>query len=206
MIVKRLFDFGAAAVGLCILFPAFLCIALWIKCDSPGPVFFRQLRVGKGGKSFLIHKFRTMFVDSNAAGLQITVDHDNRITRSGKWLRKYKIDELPQLIDVLYGSMSLVGPRPEVPRYVDVYPPALKREILSIRPGITDYASIYFKNESEMLSTSGDPEKTYVEKILPIKLAYYEKYVGSQSLKIDLLIIFKTLMAIFIARKENDEK
>src|SRR5579884_2404141 len=134
MTVKRLFDFGVAAIGLCILFPAFLCIALWIKFDSPGPVFFRQLRVGKGGRNFLIHKFRTMYINASATGLQITVGHDCRITRSGKWLRKYKVDELPQLIDVLCGSMSLVGPRPEVPRYVDVYPPLLKRKILSIRP------------------------------------------------------------------------
>lgn len=197
---KRIFDFVLATIGLVILSPLFILIALWIKMDSSGPVFFRQTRVGLNGRVFRIHKFRTMRTDAEKIGPQITVGRDARVTRSGELLRKYKIDELPQLIDVLVGSMSFVGPRPEVPRYVDKYPADVKEKALSVRPGITDRASIEFKDENEILGGSSDPEKDYVEKILPIKLKYHLEYVASASLSEDLKLIFLTLKEIFISR------
>lgn len=197
---KRLFDFTAALVGLLILSPLFLFLAGWIKFDSKGPIFFRQKRVGLNGRTFWIHKFRSMRNDSEKAGLQITVGQDARITRSGHFLRKFKLDELPQLIDVLSGSMSLVGPRPEVPRYVDKYPLDVKDLVLSVRPGITDFASIEFKDENMILGESKDPEKDYVEKILPIKLKYHAAYAKNASFSEDLGIIFRTLKEIFISR------
>ena len=163
--VKRLFDLLGAALALLLLSPLLLLIALAIRLDSPGPVFFRQLRVGRHGVPFRIHKFRTMAAD--APGLPLTVGADPRITRVGARLRDLRLDELPQLIDVLAGSMSLVGPRPEVPRYVAHYPPELRERVLSVRPGITDPASLLFIDEAELLRRAADPEREYIEVIMP---------------------------------------
>jgi len=194
---KRLFDVIAASAGLLLLAPLLLVVALWVRLDSPGPVLFRQQRVGRHGVLFDILKFRTMVArpyDDN--GRQITVGRDPRITRAGRFLRSSKLDELPQLINVLQGTMSLVGPRPEVPRYVDCYPPAVRADVLSVAPGITDLASILYKEESEILGRAADPERAYVETILPVKLAYYQRYVREQSFWLDLRIIFRTLAAV----------
>lgn len=179
-----------------VLLPVLLLIAILIRLDSRGPVFFRQERVGQFGRVFRIHKFRTMVVDAEARGMQITVGADPRVTRVGAALRRYKVDELPQLIDVLFGQMSLVGPRPEVPRYVACYPQDVKELVLSVRPGITDRASIEFKDENEILGRADDPHRAYVEKVLPIKLRYYVDYVNNRSLLGDVGIIFSTLRAI----------
>lgn len=193
---KRLFDFCASGVGLLFLSPLLLVVAIVIKLDSHGPVFFRQERVGQFGKLFRIHKFRTMVVNAEGRGMQITVGSDPRVTKVGKFLRRYKLDELPQLIDVVLGRMSLVGPRPEVPRYVACYPDDVKDLVLSVRPGITDRASIEFKDENEILGRAADPHRAYVEEVLPIKLGYYVDYVKSRSLFGDVAIIFSTLLAI----------
>ena len=200
MMLKRLFDIFFSLTALFLLAPLFLIIAVIIKLDSTGPVFFRQDRVGKKGKLFRIHKFRTMTTSSEEKGLQITVGKDPRITRSGAFLRKYKLDELPQLLDVVLGKMSLVGPRPEVPHYVEYYPDEIRKQVLSVRPGITDLASIEFKSENEILARSDDPQRSYVEDILPIKLQYYMDYVKSRSFKSDVRILLDTLIAVFIKK------
>jgi len=192
---KRLFDLVLAGVGLIVLAPVFAAIALWVKLDSPGPVFFRQVRIGQHGKPFRIHKFRTM-LPSSGTPLQLTVGEDSRITRSGRFLRRLKLDELAQLVDVVQGSMSLVGPRPEVPKYVALYPDDVRAIVLSVKPGITDSASIRYRNESEILARAADPEREYVEAILPVKLQYYVQYVNTRTLAADLRIILKTLGAI----------
>lgn len=192
---KRLFDLAASFTGLLLLAPLFVLAALWIKCDSPGPVLFRQQRVGRHGKLFAIYKFRTMTA-APAETLQLTVGRDARITRAGQFLRHYKLDELPQLINVLQGAMSLVGPRPEVPRYVACYPPAVRAIVLSVAPGITDWASILYREESTILGSAADPERAYRETILPAKLDYYVRYVEQRSFWTDLRIIFSTLAAI----------
>ncbi|WP_298832092.1 sugar transferase [uncultured Piscinibacter sp.] len=188
---KRVFDLVVAGAGLLLLSPLLLLIALAIRLDSPGPVFFRQERVGRGGRRFRIHKFRTM--RHGAAGSPITIGADARITRVGAFLRRAKLDELPQLIDVLAGAMSLVGPRPEVPRYVAMYPPALRDKVLSVRPGITDPASIEYRDESERLARAADPEHEYVHVIMPAKLRLAEAYVERASLATDLRVILRTL-------------
>ena len=196
---KRLFDILFATLGLIVLSPVFLVIAIWIKIDDPaGPVFFRQKRVGLNQKDFFIHKFRTMYVDAEKRGLKITVGKDPRITKSGHFLRKFKVDEFPQLIDVLIGKMSIVGPRPEVPQYVAKYPEEKRNRLFTMRPGITDWASVKFKDENEILSNSTDPEKTYIEEILPIKISYYEKYFQEASFITDVKIILFTLKEVFI--------
>lgn len=195
--LKRLFDLVIAAFGLALLTPGLLAVALWIKLDSPGPVFFRQVRVGRGGRPFRIHKLRTMRVDAPAHGPAITVHEDPRITRCGMLLRHYRIDELPQLIDVVLGHMSLVGPRPEVPRFVALYPPALREQVLSVRPGITDPAALEFVDEAELLAQAGDAERTYVEDILPRKLQRQLEYVRRASLASDLAVIGRTLRMLF---------
>lgn len=195
MIKKRIFDLFFTIPALILLTPVFFIIGLWVKLDSPGPIFFRQIRVGRHEKPFKIFKFRTMQVDMEKHG-QLTVGNDNRITKSGKWLRQYKLDELPQLLNVFKGEMSLVGPRPEVPRYVALYPQKSRDLILSIPPGITDLASIKFKNENEILGNSIDPEKTYIEEILPIKICHCEEYAKQNSLWLDLKIILTTLLKI----------
>jgi len=193
---KRIFDFFFTIPGLLMLFPLFTIIAIWIKLDSSGPVFFRQERVGRFGKPFRIFKFRTMCLDAEAMGRQITVGPDPRITRSGAFLRKYKLDELPQLLNVLTGEMSLVGPRPEVPRYVALYPDKVREQVLSVPPGITDYASIEYKDENAILGRATDPDRAYIDEVMPVKLDYCRRYVEERSLWVDLLLILKTLKAI----------
>lgn len=193
--IKRLFDILASLAGLVLLAPLFVLIALAIKIDSAGPVFFRQQRVGRYGEPFRIFKFRTMSARTDKTR-QLTVGDDCRITGVGHFLRHYKIDELPQLINVLHGTMSLVGPRPEVPRYVACYPPDARRIVLSVTPGITDWASILYREESRILGQASDPEKAYVDTILPIKLRYYMRYVQERNFWTDLQIICKTLVAI----------
>ena len=193
---KRVFDWLASSLGLLLLAPVLVFLAVWIKLDSQGPVFFRQERVGLAGRTFKIHKFRTMVPDAEKRGLQITVGTDGRITRVGHWLRKYKLDELPQLLDVWLGHMSLVGPRPEVPRYVAWYPADVREVVLSVRPGITDRASIEFKDENEILGRAADPHTAYVNEVLPIKLRYYVEYVNTRSLLGDMSLIFKTFISL----------
>jgi len=194
--LKRLFDLVFSAVGLLALSTFFLVIALLIKIDSAGPIFFRQVRVGRYLCPFRIHKFRTMVVNAPDLGPSVTTAADLRVTRVGKILRKYKLDELPQLIDVFLGDMSLVGPRPEVPKYVDAYSDADKTIIFSVKPGITDKASIEFRNENELIANSSDVDSVYLEKILPIKLVYYREYVETHSLWLDIKIILKTFWLI----------
>jgi len=194
---KRLLDILLSALGLLLLSPLLLVIALWVKLDSPGPALFRQQRIGRHGKPFAIHKFRTMRVDAPAQGPQITIGADPRITRSGAILRRYKLDELPQLWDVLRGAMSLVGPRPEVARYVALYPDDLRQLVLSVRPGITDLASIEYRDEGAVLARSSDPERSYVEEVMPAKLALAAQYVRTQSLAGDLRLILRTIKAIW---------
>ena len=194
--MKRLFDFTASFFGLILLAPIFVLSALWIMIDSKGPIFFRQERVGFQGINFRIHKFRTMVLNAEKKGKQITVGADPRITTVGGFLRKYKLDELPQLIDVLVGNMSLVGPRPEVPKYIDRYSDDEKHDVLSVKPGITDNASIEFRDESELLASSKDPEATYINEVLPKKIALYRKYVKERSFFGDVVIIFKTIFLI----------
>lgn len=191
---KRAFDLAAALCGLLLLAPLLGAIALWIRLDSPGPVLFRQLRIGRHGVPFSIFKFRTM--TAQPAGAQLTVGQDARITRAGRLLRHYKLDELPQLFNVLQGSMSLVGPRPEVPRYVACYPPDVRRIVLSVAPGITDWASIHYKDENAILGHAADPEQAYIDTILPVKLEYYVRYVQERSFWTDLRIIASTITAI----------
>lgn len=193
---KHLFDFVSSLAGLVLLSPLFVVIAVWIRIDSSGPVFFRQVRVGRHGRPFRIFKFRTMYEDAEARGRKITVGDDPRITRAGRFLRKFKLDELPQLFNVIKGEMSLVGPRPEVPRYVEFYPEEVRRQVLSIRPGITDFASILYKDESTVLAGAADPEATYVNVILPEKLKYFVRYVSERTLWLDFKIILLTLMEI----------
>ena len=191
LLLKRLFDMAASGIGLLLLAPLLLVLAAWIKCDSAGPVFFLQERVGLCGKLFRIIKFRSM--RQHHAGPQITVGEDARITRSGRFIRAYKLDELPQLLNVLLGDMSIVGPRPEVPRYVALYPADVRDEVLSVRPGMTDWASVQYRSESALLAQSPDPERTYVETVLPAKLALCQQYVRERSLLLDLKIIAMTL-------------
>lgn len=187
---KRLFDIAASALGLLLLAPLLLLAALWIRLDSPGPALFRQIRVGRFGVPFTIHKFRTMRVEPGAA---LTVGADPRITCSGHVLRQTKLDELPQLWDVLRGAMSLVGPRPELPRYVALYPAEMRERVLAVRPGITDPASLAFSHEAELLAASADPEREYREVILPAKLKLSADYAASASLATDLRLIWATL-------------
>jgi lipopolysaccharide/colanic/teichoic acid biosynthesis glycosyltransferase len=196
MMSKRLFDLMLSTLGLLLLCPVLLLIAVLIKLDSPGPVFYRQERVGRFEGLFRIHKFRTMRHEPQATGLQITVGADSRITRVGHFLRGSKLDELPQLIDVWLGDMSLVGPRPEVPRYVAHYPEAMKRKVLSVRPGITDIASIEYRDESAVLARAKDPEQAYIHEVLPHKLALAASYVDQASVWMDIKLIWRTLLAI----------
>jgi lipopolysaccharide/colanic/teichoic acid biosynthesis glycosyltransferase len=198
LIAKRIFDILLSAAGLVCLSPLLLVTAVCIKLESRGPVFFRQERVGRFGKIFRIHKFRTMHDDDERAGPLVTQTNDRRITRVGRVLRKYKLDELAQLIDVLKGDMSLVGARPEVPKYVAYYPPHVKASVLALRPGITDLAAILYRQESDLLTNSSDPERDYLEKILPVKLRYYMEYTNHRSLWGDMVLILRTLKAIVV--------
>jgi lipopolysaccharide/colanic/teichoic acid biosynthesis glycosyltransferase len=197
IIAKRVFDFLCAAMGLLVLAPLFLIIAIGIKLDDRGPILFRQIRVGQLGRKFEIYKFRTMVTNAEALGKQITVGNDPRITVIGTFLRKYKLDELPQLINVLKGEMSLVGPRPEVPKYVSLYTPE-QRQVLSVLPGITDLASIQFRHENELLARAPNSEQTYVEEIMPRKLALNQIYIRQSSLLFDLRIILETLRRLIL--------
>ena len=192
---KRAFDLLGASLGLLLLAPVLLLTALWIRLDSPGPVLYRQQRVGRGGRLFTIYKFRTMR-QRPVDGPQLTVGADPRVTRAGHFLRHYKLDELPQLWNVVQGSMSLVGPRPEVPRYVDCYPLAQRRVVLSVAPGMTDWAAIRYRDENAILARSADPERAYVEAILPVKLDYYVRYVRERTFWGDVRILAHTLAAI----------
>lgn len=192
---KRAFDLVVALAGLALLSPLLLLASAWIKWDSPGPVLFRQQRVGRRGRMFTIYKFRTMH-QRPLAGAELTVGADPRITCAGAVLRRYKLDELPQLLNVVLGTMSLVGPRPEVPRYVACYPAPLRRIVLSVSPGITDWASILYKDENAILARSGDPERAYIDTVLPAKLDYYVRYVHEHTFWTDLHIIARTLVAI----------
>ena len=196
--LKRALDLLAAAAGLLLLAPLFLLMALAIKLDTPGPVFFRQERVGRHGRPFRIFKFRTMTVSPPTGGIQITVAGDLRITRVGAVLRRTKLDELAQLIDVLRGTMSLVGPRPEVPRYVAHYPPEWRERLLSVRPGITDFASVRYHDENELLAQASDPEREYIDVVLPTKLRYALHYVDNPTLASDLQVLGLTLRTVFI--------
>lgn len=193
--VKRCIDIVVSGVGLILFSPLLVLAALAVKLSSRGPVFFRQERIGRDFKPFRIFKFRTMVTDAPKLGAQITAGADPRITRVGRFLRKSKIDELPQLLNVFKGDMSLVGPRPEVPKYVEMFPDDY-REILRVRPGITDPASIKYRDESAILGQADDPERVYVERILPDKIAIARSYVATQSLLGDVAIICRTLAAI----------
>lgn len=192
---KRLFDLLISFLGLVVLSPLFLIVSLFIISDSRGGIFYYQRRVGKNNKDFNLIKFRTMMTGADNKGLLTIGEQDYRITKTGRWLRKYKLDELPQLINILKGEMSFVGPRPEVRKYVDLYSPE-EAIVLSVRPGLTDYASLEYINENEVLSTFSDPEKAYVEIIMPAKLLLNLKYIREQGMITDLEIIFKTLRKI----------
>ena len=196
--MKRLFDFLASSLGLLILSPLFLILAVWIPLDSPGPVLYRQTRVGRGGRDFRIFKFRTMQAGADKGSLVTIGGRDPRVTRAGNVLRRLKLDELPQLINVLAGDMSLVGPRPEVRKYVDLYTPE-QRHVLDVRPGMTDAASIKYRNESELLGQAGDPEDYYIHVIMPDKLAINLDYVRNHSFWGDIKLIFRTIWTV-IAR------
>lgn len=193
--LKRAMDVVVSAAALCVLWPLYLIIALAIVIDDPGPVFYRQVRVGRGGKPFRIFKFRSMVVDADKKGLEITVGHDRRITRVGAFLRKTKLDELAQLLNVLCGQMSFVGPRPEVPRYVELYTP-YQRQVLLVRPGITDYASIAYRHENDLLDAAQDPERMYIEQIMPAKIELNMKYLREISPAADIRLILKTVEAV----------
>ena len=197
--MKRLFDIVASGLGLIVLSPVFLILAIWIKCDSEGPVFYRQVRVGRWNKDFRIFKFRSMRVGADKGSLVTIGGRDPRITRSGYFIRKFKFDELPQLINVFVGDMSLVGPRPEVRHYVDYYTPE-QMHVLDVRPGITDPASIKFRNENELMEKAEDPEKYYIEVIMQEKIRLYLEYVEKHNFLYDLGLIFKTFWVIVSER------
>lgn len=194
--MKRIFDISITLPALLVLSPLLLLIALLIKADSAGPVLYLQERIGKNRIPFFIYKFRTMHVDADKKGLLTVGGRDPRVTRIGYGLRKYKLDELPQLLNVLAGTMSLVGPRPEVKKYVDLYT-GEQLKVLSITPGITDYASIAFSDENERLARSSQPEHTYIREIMPAKLQLNLKYLEEQSLMTDVKIILRTIRKIF---------
>ena len=193
--LKRLMDVTVSGAALFVLWPVLLLVAAAIRIDDPGPVFYRQVRVGRGGKEFRIFKFRTMVVDADKKGLQITVGRDNRITRVGAFLRKTKLDELAQLLNVFTGEMSFVGPRPEVPKYVNMYTP-YQRQVLLVRPGITDYASIAYRNENDMLEGAEDPERMYIDVIMPDKIELNMKYLREISPLADIRLILSTIVAV----------
>jgi lipopolysaccharide/colanic/teichoic acid biosynthesis glycosyltransferase len=201
--MKRTLDVGAAALGLVLLGPLFLVIALAIAIEDGGPVFFRQQRVGRGGELFRVWKFRTMRVDAERTGGQLTVGHDPRITRVGRWLRGGKLDELPQLVNVLRGEMSFVGPRPEVPRYVALYSPE-QRAVLDERPGITDPASLRYYDESVVLANATDPEGLYVSQVMPEKIRLNLEYAARATPMTDLFIVLSTLRRIVM--RSHDEQ
>lgn len=194
-VIKRIFDFLASLVGIIILSPVLIIVSFIIKFSSKGPVFFKQVRVGKAGKEFEILKFRTMVTDAEKLGKQITVGRDPRITPIGHFLRKYKLDELPQLFNVLFGDMSLVGPRPEVPYYTKFYN-VEQQVVLNVKPGITDYASIKYSDENAILGASANPEETYINQVMPDKLNINLEYIAKRSVVEDIRVILLTLSKI----------
>lgn len=191
--IKRIFDFVVSLIGAIVLSPILLIVAIAIKIDSKGKVLFLQKRVGRNGKPFYIYKFRTMVTDAEKLGKQITVGEDNRITKVGAFLRKYKIDELPQLLNVVKGDMSLVGPRPEVPRYVELYNEE-ERKVLEVRPGITDLASLRYKDENDILGKVENPEEYYINVIMKDKLKLNLEYIEKSNILFDISLIFKTII------------
>lgn len=193
--LKRIFDILLSGIGILLLLPIFLFVIIWIKADSKGSAFYRQLRVGQFGKDFSLLKFRSMRIGSDKAGLLTIGGRDPRVTRSGFFIRKYKIDELPQLINVFLGHMSLVGPRPEVRKYVDLYNET-QRRVLLVKPGITDLASLEYFDENELLAKSEHPEKTYVEVVMPHKLELNLQYIDQSGLLADVRIILRTIKRI----------
>lgn len=198
--MKRLLDLTASIIGLALLFPFFILLAAAIKLDTAGPVFFRQWRMGRHERPFQIHKFRTMTVADRAGLSEITVEGDSRITRTGHLLRQYRIDELPQLIDVFLGRMSLVGPRPEALSFIQYYTAEQRSQIFSVRPGITDSAAIEFRNEAKLLSGYADVHQAYVEHILPKKIDIHLEYVANATLSRDVALMMKTIEAVFLKR------
>ncbi|MBR6162030.1 MAG: sugar transferase [Bacteroidales bacterium] len=193
--MKRFLDFSCSLLALIVLAPLWLLIALAIVLESRGGVLYRQSRVGRNGRDFTLYKFRTMRTGSDKKGLLTVGDRDSRVTKVGYFLRKYKLDEFPQLINIIKGDMSIVGPRPEVRKYVDLYTPE-QRQVLTVRPGLTDYASIRYVHESEILAHSDNPEQTYIDEVMPAKLALNLEYIQHQSLKEDFKLIFQTFAAI----------
>ncbi|MCQ2275852.1 MAG: sugar transferase [Bacteroidales bacterium] len=193
--MKRLLDILSSSIVLLVLLPVWLVIALLIAMESKGGVFYKQVRVGKDNKDFFLYKFRTMRVGSDKKGLLTVGERDSRITRVGYFLRKYKIDEFPQLLNVIKGDMSIVGPRPEVRKYVDLYTPE-QMKVLSVRPGLTDLASIKYVHENEVLAASDNPEQTYIDEVMPAKLDLNLQYIATQSLMGDIRLIFNTFLAI----------
>lgn len=192
---KRIFDCTAAIVALLIFSPLLLVLSVWILVDSPGGVFYKQIRVGKNQKEFQLLKFRSMRTNADKAG-QLTIGNDARVTRVGRFIRKFKFDEIPQLINIIKGEMSVVGPRPEVPKYVAMYSQE-QLQVLDVLPGLTDYASIEYLNEQEVLGAAEDAEKVYIEEVMPAKLKLNLKYIQERNLWIDIKLIFKTLFKIF---------
>lgn len=191
---KRIFDIIASLSVLLVLFPVLLAIALWIALESKGGVFYKQIRIGKNRKEFGLFKFRSMRKDADKAG-QLTIGDDNRVTKAGRFIRKYKLDELPQLINIIKGEMSVVGPRPEVPKYVKYYT-VEQLHVLSVLPGLTDYASIEYLDEQKVLGAADNPEKTYMEEVMPKKLALNLKYIEERSFLLDIKLIFRTIAKI----------
>ncbi len=196
VLFKRAFDLVAALIGIAITGLPMIAVAIWIKLDSRGPVLFRQERVGRHGKVFRIHKFRTMATDAEANGLLLTVGADRRVTRAGTFIRAHRLDELPQFFDVLLGDMSLVGPRPDVPRYVAQWPAALRDRVLAVKPGMTDPASIEFRDEATLLARADDPEREYLDVILPRKLARAADYADRASVWSDIAVIGRTVRVL----------
>ena len=194
--MKRTFDIFFSIIGLALLMPIFLLLALLITLDSKGGIFYKQIRVGKNETDFLLLKFRSMKTNADKKGLLTVGENDSRITRIGYYIRKYKLDELPQLINVLKGDMSLVGPRPEVRKYVNLYNKE-QQKVLSVKPGITDYASIEFSNENEILGNVNNPEEIYINEIMPAKLKLNLKYIEEQGIVTDIRIILRTILKIF---------
>ncbi len=195
LILKRIFDIVSSVSALVILFPFLVIISIWILVDSRGGIFYKQIRVGKNKKEFSLLKFRSMRPDSDKSG-QLTVGNDSRITGVGKILRKTKLDEIPQLLNVIMGDMSIVGPRPEVPKYVTLYNTS-QQKVLNVLPGLTDYASLEYIDEQSVLGKSDNPEKTYIDEVMPAKLELNLKYIEERSFMVDIKLIFKTIFKIF---------
>jgi lipopolysaccharide/colanic/teichoic acid biosynthesis glycosyltransferase len=193
--IKRVFDFVSSTLAIIFLSPLLLIVGIIVRSDG-GPAIYRQIRVGKDGKLFKLFKFRSMVVDADKLGAQVTASHDPRITRIGHFLRRTKLDELPQLFNVISGDISVVGPRPEVPGYVDQWPMEDREKILSLKPGITDYATLVYNDEQAVLAQSRDPEKTYIETVMPHKLTMYRRYIDDQGFLLDIMIIVATLLKI----------